>query len=189
VEISSGPENSEGRGASSNPGWPCFGPLSTSAVALEKCPTQTPGAGPAARESARAHLNCRAISYLVCGDPPDAPAVTRDWPVTSLTLCSVEKVPAFCWLLCRTSNSLRQITKAGVLRPSVFQIRHFPLVEAFLGVPYRYQFYCRGGLNVNLTLPVMQDLEGSCVKIELVEMREFETKRDEIEATEIARHL
>src|SRR5277367_1282248 len=32
---------------------------------------------------------------VVYGDPPDAPAVTRDWPVTSLTLCSVEKVPAF----------------------------------------------------------------------------------------------
>lgn len=71
----------------------------------------------------------------------------------------------------------------------MFQMRHFPLVEAFLGSRTATKFYCRGGLTANLALPVMQDLESSCVKIELDEMREHETKRDEIEATEIARHL
>jgi hypothetical protein len=67
-------------------------------------------------------------------------------------------------------------------------MRHFRLWKLFLGLVPQPNFTAEAVQLSISRCPVVQDLESS-VKIELDEMREHETKRDEIEAAEIARHL
>ena len=46
---------------------------------------------------------------------------TRDWSAASGLLCSLDYVPALCQCPCRTSNSLKQITRQGALRLPCFR--------------------------------------------------------------------
>jgi hypothetical protein len=91
-----------------------------------------PGAGPAARE-VRAHpqlvcdiASCAATRRCSC----------RNSRLTSHVPGSVlrsRRYLLFCWLLCRTSNSLKQITKAGVLRLPCFRCATSACGSFFLG--------------------------------------------------------
>jgi hypothetical protein len=130
--------DSEARGGpdqGSNPGWPCSGGRRPPLQSRWRKSTQTPRSWASGARSARPPPT--GMRYrVVCGDPPMLLSQleidqSRPW------LCaSFEKVPAFCWLLCRTSNSLRQITKSRSSASSVFQMRHFRLWQLFLEVPY-----------------------------------------------------
>src|SRR5437764_4310995 len=83
---------------------------------------------------------------------------TRDWSAASALLCSLDYVPALCRCPCRTSNSLKQITRQGVLRLPCF--RPIPLVQAFLGSGPKYPLPNLRTLGVkpaNFLAAVMQE--------------------------------
>jgi hypothetical protein len=93
----------------------------------------------------------------------DRVPATRDWSRSSSLLCSVDCVPAFCSLPCRTSNSLTQITKQELCILPCFRYRHSHLTS-FLGSRTEIPATKLGADWVQLlisSLPVMHDSDNS----------------------------
>jgi hypothetical protein len=115
----------------SNPGWPCSEPLSTSAVAFEKVNANARSWASCARRARPSQLLCDIASCAATRR-----CSCRNSRLTSHVPGSVlrsRRYLLFCWLLCRTSNSLKQITKAGVLRLPCFRCATSACGSFFLG--------------------------------------------------------